>query len=166
MQAENEKISWDPWLSMHKMTGECISGPRQIEFQAPPEGVSEDIPRGIYRHSRPKFHAMLLSQLRSIDVHVQYGKRAVKYYEETATRKAGVILQNGEKLEADVVVAADGIGSHSTEVTMGSEVPARATGYAIYRAAFPIDAAMVDPMVRERFPVPEDGRTYAEMWTG
>jgi 2-polyprenyl-6-methoxyphenol hydroxylase-like FAD-dependent oxidoreductase len=169
MFEENERIASDPWLSWHKITGEKISSPAPLQFQ-PPKGSSdeghEDRPKRMYRHSRPKFHEMLSRQAGKVGIHVQYGKRVVEYYEDPAAGKAGVTLENGETIEADVVLAADGIGSKSTKVTMGREVPARPTGFAIYRAALPVELAMVDPMVRDRFQLIEDGHSVAELWMG
>lgn len=46
---------------------------------------------------------------------MEYGKRAMEYYEDESagTEKAGIILESGEKVEVDVVIAADGVGSRS-----------------------------------------------------
>jgi flavin-dependent dehydrogenase len=170
MVEENERIACHPWLSWHKITGEKISGPAPLfdpaekKDGAQPNG--EEAPRTIYRHSRPKFHKMLANQAEKQGVHVEYGSRVVEYYEEPEAGKAGVVLENGEKIEADVVFAADGIGSKSSAVTIGRMVPARSTGFAIYRAAFPVELADADPMVRERFKPLDDGTPVAELWMG
>lgn len=169
MMAENEKIAYEPWASFHSITGEKLAGPMPMEFQPPKgggDGEHDDPPKRVYRHSRPKFHEMLSRQAEKVGIYVQYGKRVVEYHEDTNTGKAGVTLDNGEIIEADLVVAADGVGSKSSKVTMGQEVKARPTGFAIYRAAFPVELALVDPVVRDRFRPPEDGHSFLEMWVG
>jgi hypothetical protein len=51
-------------------------------------------------------------------------------------------------------------------VTMGRELRAQSSGWAIYRAAFPVELAMTDPMVRERFQLLADETSLLEMWMG
>ena len=164
----NEEIAGDPWVSWHKITGEKISGPAPMRLNPGKNSSDGEIipPSRIYRHSRPKFHKMLSDQAERIGISPEYGKRVNDYYEETSAGKAGVILENGEKIEADVVIAADGIGSKSTRITMGQEIRARSTGYSIYRASFPVELALADPLVRERFPLLEDGTPNVELWMG
>ncbi|KAL1886694.1 hypothetical protein Plec18167_000628 [Paecilomyces lecythidis] len=178
MADENVRIAFDPWVSWHKITGEKISGPAPIfEFVEKHEetggesnnGQQEDVqaqPKRIYRHSRPKFHKMLTDQAERIGIYVEYGKRVTEYYEKSDKGKAGVVLENGETIEADIVLAADGIGSKSTKITMGREVRAQSTGFAVYRTAFPIELAFADPIVRERFQLLENGHPVAELWMG
>lgn len=45
-------------------------------------------------------------------------------------------------------------------------MPAQSSGTAIFRAAYPVELAVQDPMVAERFKLVEDGRTVFELWTG
>lgn len=171
MAKTNEEIAFHPYMAWHNIKGERLNGPINMEFGPDSQDpiVHEDqISKQIYRHSRPKFHLMLETQLEMAGIKVQYGKRAIRYIDEdpAKSQRAGVELDNGEILEADVVVAADGIGSHSTRVTLGYEVPARSTGFAIYRAAYPVDIALSDPEIKERFPLQPDGRPVAELWLG
>lgn len=177
MAEENVQIAFDPWASWHKITGEKISGPAPIfdyvvkreETGGESKKNQQDIqgqPKRIYRHSRPKFHKMLTDQAERIGIYVEYGKRVTKYYEKLDAGKAGVVLENGETIEADVVLAADGVGSKSTKMTMGREVRAQSTGFSVYRTAFPIELAIADPMVRERFQLLENGHPVVELWMG
>lgn len=151
---------------MHKITGEKFSGPKPLEFQSVNRSSDDDVPKRIYRHSRPKFHEMLSRQAENVGIYVQYGTRVVEYHEDADAGKAVVTLENGETIEADLVVAADGVGSKSSKVTMGHEVRARPTGFAMFRAAFPVELALMDPLVRDRFPPPVDGHSFMEMWMG
>lgn len=103
-----------------------------------------------------------------IGIKVQYGKRCIRY--KDANREQGkrvsVELSTGEILEADVVIAADGVSGHSTKATLGREVPARSTGHALYRAAFPFEILLSDPELTERFKLLPDGSPVAELWIG
>ena len=126
------------------------------------DGLSPEL----HRHSRPKFHLMLETQLEQAGIKVQYGHRAVRYFETPEKHTAGVELDNRKILEADLVVAADGIGSHSTNITMGQEVRARSTGISIYRAAYPVEIVNSDPEIVEKFEMAPNGSPIAQMWLG
>lgn len=160
---ENEEISYDPWVSYHKHTGERILGPKPVFTDDSKTGDRANIPERIYRHHRPKFHQFLLAQARGVGIEVEYGQRVVEYFEDATARKGGVVLQGGSKLEADVVIAADGVGTKSYMLTMGEKVDAKGSGYAIYRTAYPVDVALADPQVAERFKLLEDGRSVFEL---
>ncbi|EED22801.1 monoxygenase, putative [Talaromyces stipitatus ATCC 10500] len=172
MAKKNEEITFHPYLAWHNIKGERVSGPIKVEIgdkdgevnQGQEGGPSEQL----YRHSRPKFHLMLGEQLEMTGMKVQYGKRAIRYIDADPDQnnKASVELDTGDIMEADIVIAADGIGSHSTKVTLGHEVPARSTGLAIYRAAFSLEIALSDPEIVERFKLLPDGSPVAELWLG
>ena len=49
---------------------------------------------------------------------------------------------------------------------VGQHVPARSSGQAVYRVAYPVEIAMKDPMVAERFKLTEEGRSVTELWIG
>lgn len=115
---------------------------------------------------RPKFHAMLLEQLAKNGVTIEFEKEVIDYYEDATTKKGGVILQDGSKHEADLVVAADGLRGRSWNLIAGKPVPAKSSGGAIYRTAYPVELAIKDPMIAERFKLQEDGRSVFELWMG
>ncbi|GKZ16994.1 hypothetical protein AbraCBS73388_005981 [Aspergillus brasiliensis] len=158
---ENEKIAFAPSLAFYTLSGDRLTNPNHIEYRQ--EKGSKKVPGQITRHWRPQLHDMLLKQLHAIGVDVEYGCKAVEYFEESNIGRGGIVLENGDRLEADVVIAADGLRSHSTKVTLGQEIRARPTGQAMYRTAFPMEIAMADPMVRERFPV--DYESATESWS-
>lgn len=128
------------------------------------DGTEEDLVLSM--HARPKFHEMLLAQSGTCGVGVEYGRKVVGYYEDEGRGKGGVVLMDGERIEGDVVVAADGVHTKSWEVVRGEAVEARSSGHAILRAAFPMEVALRDEMVRERWPLMEDGRGVIELWVG
>ncbi|KAJ6126698.1 hypothetical protein N7523_002310 [Penicillium sp. IBT 18751x] len=166
MEDEEDRIAMDMWVSWHKINSEKISGPGPFELHTGKSSDETVEPPKVHRHSRPKFHKMLSEQVERAGITIEYGKRVKSYFESIETRRAGVILDSGDIIEADVVIAADGVGSKSSQVTMGEEVRARSTGFSIYRAAFPVELALADPVVAERFQVLDNGKFVAEMWMG
>ena len=109
---------------------------------------------------------MILDQLDRIRVHIEYGKEVVNYFEDAESGRAGVVLKDGSRHEADLVVAADGLHGKSWALVAGHPVPARSSGDAIFRVAYPVELALADPMVADRFKLLEDGSSVAEMWIG
>lgn len=69
---------------------------------------------------------MLILQLERVGVRIAYGLRAVKYYKNQCI--GGVVLSDGQKLKADVVVTSDGIGSKSHKLVNGHEIRAWSSG--------------------------------------
>ena len=49
---------------------------------------------------------------------------------------------------------------------MGEKVDAKGSGYAINRSAYPVELALADPHVAERFKLLEDGRSVLEICMG
>ena len=168
MAQENEKIVYDPWFSYHKITGECVVPPGPFDFKAAGK-VAEDgepAPQRIDRHSRPKFVRMLITQLRRIGLEVEYDKYAIDYYEDQDSGKGGVVLSNAERLEADVVVAADGVGTKSHKLVNGKEINAYPSGLSVFRTAYPVAKALADPELEKRFPEAVNGHPVWETWAG
>jgi 2-polyprenyl-6-methoxyphenol hydroxylase-like FAD-dependent oxidoreductase len=129
-----------------------------------PDGTERTIK--FYRQNRPKFIAALFTQLKSIGVDVTFGKRVVDYFEDEAEQKAGVILEDGSKMEADVVVAADGVGTKSHKLVSGRDIRAYPSGSSVLRTAFPVELAIEDPDIRERWPLLDGWRPIIESWQG
>lgn len=107
---------------------------------------------------------MLLEQLAKSGIEVEYDKEVVDYFEDGS--RAGVVLKDGSKPAADVVVAADGLRGASWGLVAGHPVPAKSSGSAIFRASYPVELAMADPLVAERFKLRDDGRSVCEVWIG
>lgn len=108
----NEDIAYDPLLAYHKHTGERIAGPMEVSALVSKDIQESSKPERIYRHQRPKFHSMLLEQLASIGVQVEYGKEFVEHFEAADGGQAGIVLADNSRHEADLVVAADGVRGH------------------------------------------------------
>jgi 2-polyprenyl-6-methoxyphenol hydroxylase-like FAD-dependent oxidoreductase len=170
LKHKNKEITWNPWLAWHNFKGERVTEPVNMNFTATKDnekGAYEEtdgLSPEMHRHSRPRFHLMLETQLEQVGIKIQYGHRAVRYFETPEQYTAGVELDDGKILEADLVVAADGIGSHSTKITMGEEVRARSTGISIYRTSYPVEIVNSDPEIVEKFGNAPNGSPLIQMW--
>lgn len=165
LKQKNREILYPTLASFHDITGTRYSGPLDPETlmnsnkdgNAPKE-------RRTFRHSRPKFAAMLEKQLNLIGIEIEYNKEVVDYFENETN--AGVIIKDGSRYEADLVIAADGARGRSLPLVAGCEIPARSSGSAMFRVAFPVEYALADPLVAARFPLNKDGSSTAELWVG
>lgn len=161
------KTAADPWISFHKVTGEKIAGPKSFILRK--DGVAslnedgEPAPDRVYRVSRPKFNAALLGQVLALGIDVTYGQRAVDYFEEDT--KAGVVLEDGSKVEADVVIAADGFGTKSHKLVNGHDIRAMSSKHSIFRTAYHVDHITSDPELDKNFALREDGGAVLQIWT-
>lgn len=161
LRAKNAEIAYDPLVSFHHINGERFAWPKDFSKML----YSEDAEK-IYRHSRPRFHSMLLEQLHHIGVEVEYGCEVHKYFEEAGHNRAGVFLRDGSQVSGDLVVAADGLRSKSWPLIAGKEVPARSSGDALFRVAYPVEFTLADPEVAENFQLLGDGRSTIQLWRG
>lgn len=167
LAAQCERMNYAGLFATYKITGEWISGPVAVAFGTYTftlaDGTEKTIP--FQRHNRPKFVELLLLQAKKIGIEITFGTHVVDYFEDAETQKAGVVLEDGTKLEADMVVAADGVGTKSNRLVTGHEIRAYPSGISIFRTAFPMELAMADPEVQKRWPLLESGKPYIEMWS-
>jgi 2-polyprenyl-6-methoxyphenol hydroxylase-like FAD-dependent oxidoreductase len=161
MEAQHNKIAYYPLMGQCKHTGEAMMEPMDYATIFKTDKKNQGTAQ-----TRPKFHAMLLEELAKNGLAVEFDKEVVDYYEDVTTKKGGVILKDGSRHEADLVVAADGLRGKSWELVAGQPVPAKSSGQAIFRTAYPVELAVKDPMIAERFKLREDGRSVFELWMG
>ncbi|KAL2784547.1 monooxygenase [Aspergillus keveii] len=169
-----DKICYKPALSLYTYEGELFGGPwpaRRID--AVPTPVS-----------RPSLIRLLYDLAVSVGVKfcfgqkvVEYyedsdgvkfcfGQKVVEYYEDSDGGRAGVLTASGAHHYAELVVAADGVGSRSSKIVMGNDSPPRSSGFAVYRVAFPTAIAHQDKEVATNFPVPTDGSDDVRIYLG
>ncbi|KAH8660809.1 hypothetical protein BGZ60DRAFT_492165 [Tricladium varicosporioides] len=166
MQQRDDEIRYEPWLAIHHQTGERFRGPISFSEANATRSSGNAPAKGIPQYMRPQFHAMLLEQLEKIGVEIHYGHEVIDYFEDAETKRAGVVLTDGSKLDADLVVAADGVRGASWKLVAGIPVPANSSGSAIWRVAFPARLVEDDPVITERFKFLDNGNSVMEMWTG
>jgi 2-polyprenyl-6-methoxyphenol hydroxylase-like FAD-dependent oxidoreductase len=137
-----DETAYDPDIYYHKRDGELVAGPMPTH------------PNFGRLISRPALHKALMEVITAEKVSVRCEAKVVGYW-ETET-EGGVELGNGETLRADIVVAADGIHSKSWTLVSGEEPAIYPSGLAMFRAAFPIEHAMADSSLREKWmPAPD-----------
>ncbi|KAH6950315.1 hypothetical protein BKA56DRAFT_506464 [Ilyonectria sp. MPI-CAGE-AT-0026] len=106
--------------------------------------------------SRAALHHAFHKYAAKLGIEIKFSSRVMDYFEDD--EKAGVILEDGSKLVADVVAAADGIGSRSWNIVSGFKETPISSGFAMFRATFPAEHALKRPLVAEKFgDDPENG---------
>ncbi|KAI0383292.1 putative monooxygenase [Hypomontagnella monticulosa] len=104
----------------------------------------EDKEFGIrYDGHRGEFHEIVYNHAKEIGVEIRLNARVEDYFEDD--KEAGVILENGERLTADVIVAAEGVRSKGRKIVLGFEDAPKPSGYAVYRSWFSADEIAKDP---------------------
>ncbi|KAI1151221.1 putative monooxygenase [Nemania diffusa] len=99
-----------------------------------------------YDGHRGEFHETVYKHALESGVDVRLGARVEDYFESDA--EAGVVLEGGERITADVVLAAEGVRSRGRKIVLGYEDRPKASGYAVYRTWFDADEIAKDPDLR------------------
>jgi len=96
------------------------------------------------------------------NVRVRVGATVVSAEFGEDGKGAGVVLEGGERVKADVVLAADGVKSRLRQQMLGLQVDTPTpTGDAAYRIILPRSAMVADPELRELIDTPRGTR-----WVG
>lgn len=132
MKAEYEEISMQScFLETFKHDGELMIPKMKVSERLRAVGLDPNTPPGAFQ-MRPLVYKMFINQAKRLSIPFLFNKRVVKYSENK--NKASVETDEGEKFEADVVIAADGIGSKSQTI-VGGEVRAASSGRAMWRVS-------------------------------
>jgi len=165
LQQEYDAISLhDAWIETFKHSGEQVIGPKKVSDRLRAQGLDPNTPPGTFQ-MRPLVYKMFVNQVERLGVNVEFNSRVVDYFEDEERGKAGVITDSGKRYEADVVIAADGVGSKSQKI-VGGQVRARSSGRAMWRAAFPIEHLDSDPEVKEFFHLINGEDPIVRTWLG
>ena len=124
------------WLDLYHWKGEFIT--RQSFADEKKWGPRINGHRGelysiIYQHAKD----------RGLDIRL--GQRVTDYFEDE--EKAGVVV-NGEKMTADVVIAAEGVRSRGRKIVLGFDDKPKSSGYAVYRSWFPGEVIANNEMLK------------------
>lgn len=143
-------VKRDHWDLHHWQTGENVSTQsfaNERVWGKRLNGHRGELHRIIYRHAVD----------RGLDIRL--GQRVTDYFE---TDEHGGVEVNGQKMTADVVLAAEGVRSRGRKIVLGFEDPPRSSGYAVYRAWF--DGAIIsnNPVTKHLL---ADGDTH-QGWIG
>ncbi|KAI0312111.1 monooxygenase [Amylostereum chailletii] len=109
-----------------------------------------------YNGHRGEYFQVLFEHAHSLGVDMRMGKNVQEFWEDDKAGKAGVVV-DGERLEADVVVGADGVRSTARKLVLGYDDKPKPSGYAIFRAWFdPKEAGMAEDPLTADFAGEED----------
>ncbi|KAE8164973.1 hypothetical protein BDV40DRAFT_286641 [Aspergillus tamarii] len=87
---------------------------------------------------------MLFAQTQRLGIPITFGVGVTKYLEDSARGVAIIHSDVGREMSADIVVAADGLGTKSHSVVLGYPTRAISTGYCVDRAAYPDDGTATE----------------------
>ncbi|GFF48251.1 monooxygenase [Aspergillus udagawae] len=99
--------------------------------------------------NRSELHGLLWDYVQELGIKVDFDKWVDEYF-ETDTH-GGVVLADGQRVTADIVVAADGVGSKSWPLILGQKDKPTSSGFVCYRATFPAGPALQNPIIAKEF---------------
>lgn len=150
MKAEYDAIGLhNAWIETFQHSGKLTVPKMYVAKRLAAAGLDPNTPPGTFQ-LRPLIYKMFVRQVERLGVDIEFNTRIVDYFEDEKTGKAGCVAEDGRKFEADVVIAADGVGSKSQKI-VGGQVRAVSSGRAMWRAAFPIENLDKNPAVKEHF---------------
>ncbi|KAF2806385.1 FAD/NAD(P)-binding domain-containing protein [Mytilinidion resinicola] len=162
---EYDEISLhNAWIETFKHTGEVVITPKKVADRLKADGLDPKTPPGTFQ-MRPLIYKMFVRQLERLNIPIEFNRRVVDYFEDEKTGKGGCVTEDGKRYEADVVIAADGVGSKSQQL-VGGQVRARSSGRAMWRAAFPIEHLDQNPEVKEFFKMMPGNEPIVRTWLG
>ena len=149
---------YDPAHITDKLQKICMSNDRfrlhtwEGEFMV--EQVLSRVPgKPSYNGHRAELHKVLYDYAVSLDIPIRMGKKVVKYDEDEDG--AWAVLESGELVRGDVLVAADGLRSKAKKAVLGSHGcdagwRDQRTGYSIYRAWYDAEECGIgkDPLTK------------------
>ncbi|QKX59070.1 uncharacterized protein TRUGW13939_06200 [Talaromyces rugulosus] len=115
----------------------------------------------VFNGHRGELHSIVFNYAKDeLGIPIHLGHRVTQYWEDED--QAGIILDDGTKVSADVVIGADGVRSKARELVLGYYDKPKSSGYAVYRAWFPNTDMIKDPRTKEFC---ENGDTF-NGWIG
>ncbi|OCL15377.1 putative MAK1-like monooxygenase [Glonium stellatum] len=102
----------------------------------------------VFNGHRGELHTTVFEYARDeLKIPIHLGKRVVEYFEDS--EKAGIVLEDGSKVESDVVIGADGVRSKARHLVLGYDDKPKSSGYAVWRAWFSNKDMIADPLTAE-----------------
>lgn len=94
---------------------------------------------------RGELHSIIFNHAVERGIDIRFGQRVTDYFESET--EAGVVV-NGERMTADIVIAAEGVRSRGRRIVLGFDDKPKSSGYAVYRAWFPSDVIAANPKLK------------------
>lgn len=110
--------------------------------------------------NRGLLQRLILQHATLLGIKIRYGTRVKEYFEEEGC--AGVVI-DGERIQADGVIAADGIHSAARVHVIGIKQHPRTSGFAVYRTCFELGLLANDPLTKHFAESKEDS---FQVWLG
>ncbi|KAF2092640.1 FAD/NAD(P)-binding domain-containing protein [Rhizodiscina lignyota] len=115
----------------------------------------------VFNGHRGELHQVIFDYARDeLGIPIHLDRRIEQYFEDD--EKSGIILDSGERISADLVIAADGVRSKARKAVLGFEDKPKSSGYAVWRAWFSNKDMIADP---ETAQFCENGDTF-NGWIG
>ncbi|KAM7202639.1 6-hydroxynicotinate 3-monooxygenase [Naviculisporaceae sp. PSN 640] len=134
------------WLDLYHHQGQFVT--RQSFLNEKKWG------RRINGH-RGELHDIVWRHLVDRGINVRLDTRVEDYFESDGDEEKGikphagvVIAGSGERLVADVVIAAEGVRSRGRKIVLGFDENPKSSGYAVYRAWFKSDEVAKNPLLK------------------
>ncbi|KIL86171.1 hypothetical protein FAVG1_10567 [Fusarium avenaceum] len=137
---EYKKWTWDLAISISRLDGTPIVP--SFDFEWNRTGVPEHAAwplRVRTMMARTGLATMLYDQCQRLGIKVTFGVSVVDYLENVTEGTATAVADDGRQFTADIVVAADGLGTKSHKIVLGQPVRAIPTGYSIARFMYSLD---------------------------
>lgn len=140
--------SWDDGRIGDAMFETGVNRGKNLEFYNqrdqllrldPFPGGAEEL-KGTLAGHRGEFHRIVYEYAQEIGVEIQASKKVVQYLDTDSER--GVLLESGEKMLGDAVLACDGPKSLARSQLLGLPESKVNSGYAIFRAYFNVTDEM------------------------
>ncbi|KAI0131855.1 putative MAK1-like monooxygenase [Xylariales sp. AK1849] len=98
----------------------------------------------MFNGHRGEFHEVVYDYAtKELGIPIHLNHKIRTYFEDD--EQAGIVLESGEKITGDVVIAADGVRSKARKSVLGYEEKPKSSGYAIWRAWFSNKDMLADP---------------------
>jgi hypothetical protein len=156
MKAQFEREYYDALWSFWRFEGRRLVEIGEASWNVPGAAPhpAKDV-RVPWIETRIAIASMLASQCQRLGIAIEYGKTVLEYGEEAEKGIVKVQGLNGVVVteRADIVVAADGVGTNSHAHVTGKEIKAESSGYAIYRGLISMDILQknLSEKIQERF---------------
>ncbi|KAI1809558.1 FAD/NAD(P)-binding domain-containing protein [Poronia punctata] len=139
----------DAWIETYKHSGEQTIPAMKVSDRLRQAGMDPKTPPGMFQ-MRPLVYRMLVRQVKKLGIPIIFDQRVVSYEESKCDGTATAITDQGQRYMADLIIAADGVGSKSQKIC-GGQVKARSSGRAMWRAVIPLELFEKNPRVKEFF---------------
>ena len=152
MLQEWNRVSDDPVWLFCGQDGKPVAPPSEYEYNS--EGVAQHVCYPLRIKPlivRSRLADMLASQCNRLGISITFNVPITGYEEDGPKKKATAISADGQRFTGDIVIAADGIGTKSHKMVLGSEVRAISTGFVIYRLKCPVSRLANAPAFQQLY---------------